>query len=395
MQPNDIINIAIALGGIHTIAASLPENCKLKRVAKKGIIKAQIKRKPVPPLSLNECLNFDENNYIIELFMKTLEEKFSHCDLSSFYRNIKSLKISDETKKRLRNLNTLATYSVNKNKITNYENKELEKLHVILHELFHMASSVKSLFSTFCGFRKAIAGFEVGRGLNEGYTEYLTAKYFPRYQALDSYQELQMVAFGFENLIGSKKMEALYFKNDLEGLMKELEPYATREEILTLLIKTDRIHAIENKDDPDYSLEAARLQDEVQTSLANMNIKRLQNEKLSGKMSEEEFIPAVYSAMLYANGYVVHKFHEHSGGNIYIPSKSPTPKFGEQLLSQNYLEFAKEYYSNHKDDIYVDYQKVTTSEYKKEIEKMLMSCERIRMYSAPLEERASSIPQGK
>ena len=68
----------------------------------------------------------------------------------------------------------------------------------IYHELFHMASSkFINKFKIYCGFRQN----NIGRAINEGYTELLTYRYF----SLDNsssytYEYLKIIVENLENI---------------------------------------------------------------------------------------------------------------------------------------------------------------------------------------------------
>lgn len=360
----EIRNATTAVIYLYIIALSLPENCKLKRVAKKGVIKGKIPTRAIQALSINECLKFDENNEIIEDFILTLEAKFSHCDLSSFYRNIKKLKIITRDKTLLEKLAELlkeknvGDYTVGKNKIKVFKDEhdsENEKRNTINHELLHMASSRKGLLKSFCGFNKEIAGFEIGRGLNEGYTQVLNNRYFVREKYDRAYEKLQMIAIGIEQLVGPDKMQQLYFTNDLEGLIKELEKYATREEILSVLIKIDKLNTISPKNERKIRKKES-LASEIRTDIANMKIKHIKSLKSEGIIDEEGFIDAIFEQELYARGYIRHYLGFTNGQESFVLSQYPYDNYGvnDPMISvEEYKVLAGKYYQSKKDNLQI------------------------------------------
>ena len=203
----------------------LPVKAKVKRKRIEGTIERNLTKEEQAKLSLNECLNQEENNYIIEYFYNILESRLSHCDLSSFYRNIQSLVIIEEKKTLKERLSEIlgikktGHYTQGNNRIRIYngeinpENEYVNKTKT--HELIHMATSRKVGDSYLCGFCHAKNGNEFGYGLNEGYTELINRRYFAGSKA-NSYYLLQETAYLLEELIGPREMEQLFFNNDLE-----------------------------------------------------------------------------------------------------------------------------------------------------------------------------------
>lgn len=347
-----VLSVAMLLG----IATELPENCKLKRVAKNGVIKHKMPDRKIEPRSLNDCLNFDENNRVIQHFIEVLERHFSHCDLSSFYANIKTLKIVERGKNLLDKIDEIigtekeGDYSPSSNRIRVFEDEyssESSKDDTKTHELLHMASSRKGFFSSFCGFYKRIVDINIGDGLNEGYTELLNRQYFAHYPQDGSYQELQMIAFGLEYIVGYKKMQQMYFSNDLEGLVQELEQYASRDEILRILIKTDKVNKLGGRGKYDEEEKLAR---EVRTNISNIALKKLKKDKEEGKLTEEQFIHALYSRELYINGYTAYQKHDRESKEILEYAIVEGPHFGhnKKLTPEKYKELAHKYYESKK-----------------------------------------------
>ena len=178
----------------------------------------------------------------IQKFIEVLINNFSQDDLNIFYNNINSL-MTKPQKFNLRNLflnvRVCGTYSINKNEIC-LDDKYIET--TIYHELFHMASSIHINNIIYSGFHQAsnLGNNSIGDGLNEGYTELLTQKYFVKDNSLsNSYAYLLYVAKKIEEIVGAEKMESLYLKADLMGLIKELANYTREDEIMEFFANTD------------------------------------------------------------------------------------------------------------------------------------------------------------
>lgn len=114
------------------------------------------------------------------------------------------------------------------------------------HELIHLFSSTYDDKNRreFIGFsqRDLDTRFEIGRGINEGYTTLIDERVFPENYDPHSYtyemKIAELVELFFED---AKDMQHLFFNHNLPGLIKKLEEYAEREEIISLLYKIDKI----------------------------------------------------------------------------------------------------------------------------------------------------------
>lgn len=97
-----------------------------------------------------------------------------------------------------------------------YSFDRLSLKNIIVHELFHAASSYKIGNVVSCGFHQANGSF--GVGVNEGCTDYLAREVCPSVGCGYSY-EIVVVTLN-RMLIGKSKMLELYFNCNLEGLIK-------------------------------------------------------------------------------------------------------------------------------------------------------------------------------
>ena len=116
-------------------------------------------------------------------FSKTIIEHFDEKNLINFYNNINELKIKNKSfhlKNIIFNTGTVAAYKTKQNLIEIEDNNYLCSIY---HELFHMASSIFINNIYYSGFRQTsfkIGNQNLGSGLNEGYTQLLTERYFNR-----------------------------------------------------------------------------------------------------------------------------------------------------------------------------------------------------------------------
>ena len=133
-------------------------------------------------------------------------------------------------------------YKFKKNKI---ELIKYFKNSSINHELFHMATSFydKNKKLEFCGFAQINLSKKeyIGCGLNEGYTELLSNRYFNeqiKFKAY-SYQVCTFFASKLEEIVGKEKMEKLYMTADLYELYKYLNNFDDSCNIVTFIVVLD------------------------------------------------------------------------------------------------------------------------------------------------------------
>ena len=194
---------------------------------------------------------------IYEEFGKVIEEKIPREDLDNYFRNFKTIKeIKTPTGYMLKYLSkgqlVGGTYNIKDNLIDLETSKLSKLLNSIFHELLHASSTRVDLDNNviYSGFSQMHIHKEdprknevYGIGINEGVTQYLANKLFdPDHQLISAYsvyQEEQAIAKALEKIIGEEKLRSLYFRADLQGLVTELEQYATREEIYKFINYTD------------------------------------------------------------------------------------------------------------------------------------------------------------
>lgn len=236
-----IIPVVCFMAGDKAISSySLHKDFKIKDISKVS----------VPPELKQKYSSVDFEHIASKQFKEiTLEfanlmiEKFPPTSLINFYNNINKVKINRSFMSLL--LCFTGSYSVELNKIT------VVSISRIYHELFHMASSIDKEVITkdgskirFCGFRQYDDKFkiDIGIGLNEGYTELLTHRYFGKKHKLPkSHKHTVNIVEKLEKIIEKDKMESLYFNADLRGLINELKKYTSEEEIAKFITGVDLI----------------------------------------------------------------------------------------------------------------------------------------------------------
>lgn len=176
-------------------------------------------------------------------FATTIISKIPNVNLMLFYNNISSLTTSIIN---FRSINFLLKGNVQGAYIPNDNNIELQENNYTLtidHELFHMASTFyrKSDGMCFSGFmQKPNDKKRIANGINEGYTQLLTERYFGEDKTImKSYQYEKSVVEKLEMIIGKEKMESLYFNANLYELIKELKQYEDDDTIMQFFTDID------------------------------------------------------------------------------------------------------------------------------------------------------------
>ena len=117
--------------------------------------------------------------------------------------------------------------------------------------------------------------------LNEGYTEYLTQKYFTKKMKYTESEDFSVFfAKGIENIVGPEKMQECYFNANLGSLIEELEQYASKEDILKLLFLIDQ------EKTPFANRKNHRI---IMRQIARMNARKLSQDLLSNRITKEQY----------------------------------------------------------------------------------------------------------
>ena len=186
----------------------------------------------------------------ITTFCDVLKRRMPYANLNTFYHNLETLSIS-QARNPLWVFRFITSCEVAAEYIWNNRMNEIRVYRgpikaSVYHELFHMSSTKKLGTFDFSGFMQEKFGekqFTIGRGLNEGYTDLLSERYFTLYGAeTDGYLLLKHIAKTMELIIGQFDMECLYFESDLYSLVEKLEQYASYEEVIALLKEIDLLY---------------------------------------------------------------------------------------------------------------------------------------------------------
>lgn len=195
-----------------------------------------------------QYLRYDDINFdnlismkfgeLFSRFANVILSKFHYVNLTNFYNNLNEIRIDLydlRTRNKYFHRGIFGYYDVKKNAI------KLDEDYVsviIFHELFHMASSVYLNGNYYSGFRQYSSDdyTSIGKGLNEGYTQLLTERYFGHNDDFGKVYEYEtFIAGKLEEIVGKFKMQELYLSANLYGLIKELNRYVSYEEIINFI----------------------------------------------------------------------------------------------------------------------------------------------------------------
>lgn len=228
---------------------------------------------------------------VIEKFEDVLKKEFSPNSTALFYRNIRSANI--KKKKGILLLGDGGNYNCYANRI-NYM-----MITALYHELFHLSNSYfdEKKKMALCGFSqcfkvkgKFFNTIYVGDGINEGYTELLTQRYFGETHDIPKAYLLEVRIAGLlEKIVGEEKMKDYYMRADLFGLIEELKQYSSEEDILRFISGVD---VINKHFYDDFLLKSRKIEASVKHTYsflmeAYINKARMQVER--GEMTPDEF----------------------------------------------------------------------------------------------------------
>lgn len=174
-------------------------------------------------------------------FKDVLDKNFPPELLGNFYKNIKTAKvISKVGDSTVSGTYTFGRMPGRKNTVAirpTFDPFNWSK--ASYHELFHLSSTNYEDKVDRSGFYYLDYDnkIKLGDGINEGYTELLTCKYFSGLEP--SYPFETLVAMKLNEIIGSDITDRLYLTADLRGLIEELQKYAEFEDIRQFITDLD------------------------------------------------------------------------------------------------------------------------------------------------------------
>ena len=239
-----------------------------------------------PPLLIQNVKYFNSNEFDQEFrkdiirFYNILSKNVKPENLTNFYENINKLTINKNNKSSLstKSFSCSGLYYPTINEITLA--KPYNKT-ALFHELLHLSSSCVRNGIIYVGFNQTTNKKDQGRGINEGYTEYLNEKFFKiTSDASKIYKYLMGVSSQIEKIIGEEKMKDYYFSSDLMSLYFDLSDYIHNSEVDLLIKNTDYLYSSLRKKEntimqEDLIVNAFR---QVNDSLLKMYINKLKSE---------------------------------------------------------------------------------------------------------------------
>lgn len=193
------------------------------------------------------------NNSNIYYFIETMKKNGKEEYLENLYSNLANSKIINNKvlqKLILEKGVTGGSFLTRRNNYVILGNKEeLVNNNAILtpyHELFHLITTSVEDESTA---RIGLQINDFGMGLNEGYTENLTKRYFGYLSNNDyeAYGHFTWFSNMLEEIIGKEKMEKYYFNMDMEGLVDELINYIPKSDVFRFIDNIDNLFISEDE----------------------------------------------------------------------------------------------------------------------------------------------------
>lgn len=192
------------------------------------------------------------NNKHVYLFVDYMKLKGKDRYLENFYSNLSnSILIKNKLIQKLLLTNEVfggSFFTKRNNYIILGDTDILDKGNASLtpyHELFHLLTTrIDDKDTVRIGFQVN----EFATGINEGYTELLTKRYFGNLSDKDfnAYSHFTWFMEMLEDIIGKDKIEDLYFNSNIEGLILELGKYIPKEQVLDFIEDTDLLFESEH-----------------------------------------------------------------------------------------------------------------------------------------------------
>jgi len=248
----------------------------------------------------------------IKKFVEVMTNEIPSDQLVFLYNNFNELKIKDSNLYFYNLINRCyksdAIYKSKHNTITFSD--RIDEFS-IFHELLHVATTimlnktdVHTGFSVY--YEKPL--LSLGRGINEGYTELMVKKYFAgcKQDYFSGYDYHLDVAQIIDKIVGSNKMQELYFKANLRGLIEEMSNYISVSDVVNFLIDCDVLVNYESRKLGRYE---DSIREEIETRVCKMLIKMVSNKitelvkegKIDSKIAEEEYLKYFENSRYYMN----------------------------------------------------------------------------------------------
>lgn len=222
---------------------NLRKDFKIKNVNTK-ILPIEVIRK-IENIDETRLLQQKYGSSIVDFF-KTISQEIPEEDLTILFNNFITLTTKTKNFKLLNRIigNHTAGQYIAKDNTIEVSDKDYES--TIDHELFHTASTLidSETSAIFTGFAQIKdENNNIGIGLNEGYTQHLTEKYFgKKKKLLKAYTYEKNIAIIIEMIVGEKQMQSLYLNANLNGLVDVLKQYNSEEKIYDFITTLDLVN---------------------------------------------------------------------------------------------------------------------------------------------------------
>lgn len=227
-------------------------------------------------MKLLEHLESFEREWVLS-FISKIKEKNPTWNFSTLHKNLETLTFK---KSNLAKEQCSGLYDMNKNKIKYRTSTS------VFHELIHASTSCIIGKRYFCGFeqiKKGVPTVTIGKGLNEGYTNYQESKY----DTCHGWYIPEMdIAKNLNKPVPT--MEELYNNMDLLGLITYLEKYTSKKETINFIEMLDYIHAYQLRLNTASSKEIIDLYYECQLYTFGCMIIKLLQDIENHKVTSEE-----------------------------------------------------------------------------------------------------------
>lgn len=188
---------------------------------------------------------------IVQTFLNRLSIYITEEEMKFIKNNIQTLQYKKSNPLILKLTNSIGYYSSRKHYIAASQNKKIDTetfKHIIYHELLHAVTSYNTKENYHTGFNLTNKKNkkQIGKLLNEGYTELLTKRIFGPNDNV-GYEYEVAIAELIEFIIGTDEMKKLFFNLDLEGLINELAKYNNINKVKQFILNLDTIHYLYNE----------------------------------------------------------------------------------------------------------------------------------------------------
>lgn len=174
------------------------------------------------------------------------EKLDGEVNLDVFYYNALTVQFVPTEQVPLKNNQFLAVYNATRNFIV-YRRKRF--LDAIMHELLHMASTVRTKDKIYSGLSvldlKTMKLF--GAGITEAYTCILDERYFEDYTKTkkellkNSYLLLKDLMWHVVEFASQEVVDKAYFEVDQEAFIEALTPYVSRDKVIKFIDTMDKL----------------------------------------------------------------------------------------------------------------------------------------------------------